>query len=119
MFTPRRLHMLIRLALACFALALGAAMASPWIAPKSLEVICGDSGMMQLAVLDQHGEAVDAQQHTLDCALCLPASLPAALAVRSVSQPQPLAHALTPIKQARIAALVGAPLPPRGPPTQH
>jgi len=39
---------------------------------------------------------------------------------RSVTapMPQPLAHALLPAVAAHIAALVGAPLPPRGPPAQ-
>ena len=119
MFTQRRLFMLIRLALACFALSLGAAMASPWIAPKSLEVICSDTGMMQIIVVDQEGDALDIPAHALDCALCLPAALPVDLKTPHTSQPQPLAYALTRIEQARIAQLVGAPLPPRGPPHFH
>ena len=35
----------------------------------------------------------------------------------SLDMPQPLAHALKPLVAAHIAALVGAPLPPRGPPS--
>lgn len=109
---------LIRLVLAWFALTLGVAMASPLVAPKTMEMICSDGGTMRLIVVDKNGEVVEAGQHTLDCAMCLPAYLPAPATTRQLTQPQPLAHALTPIEEARIAALVGAPLPPRGPPSR-
>jgi hypothetical protein len=109
---------LIRLVLAWFALTLGVAMASAIIAPKTMEMICSDGGTMKVIVVDKNGDIVEAGQHTLDCAMCLPASLPAAAVASQVAQPQPLAHALTPIEEARIAALVGAPLPPRGPPSR-
>ncbi len=110
--------MLIRLMLAWFVLTLGVAMASPIVAPKTMEMICSDGGTMRLIVVDKNGDAVEAGQHTLDCAMCLPASLPAVVVTRQVSQSPPLAYALTPIEEARIAALVGAPLPPRGPPAR-
>jgi len=107
---------LTRLILAWFVLTMGVAMASPIIAPKTLEMICSGTGAMQLIELDQHGEVVSTVQHTLDCAMCLPVFLPSASMLSQVGQPQPLAHALTPTQAAHIAALVGAPLPPRGPP---
>lgn len=108
--------MLIRLVLAWFALTLGVAMASPIVAPKTMEMMCADGGAIRLIVVDENGDVVEAGQHTLGCAMCLPACLPPVLLPQQLSQPQPLAYALTPIEEARIAALVGAPLPPRGPP---
>ncbi|MDY0105422.1 DUF2946 domain-containing protein [Achromobacter sp.] len=109
---------LIRLVLAWFALTLGVAMASPIVAPKTMEMICSDGGAMRVIVVDKNGDVVEAGQYTLDCAMCLPASLPASIVTQSMSQPEPLAHALASIEAARIAALVGAPLPPRGPPSR-
>jgi len=107
---------LARLVLAWLVLTMGVAMASPFVAPRTMETVCSGTGAMQLIELDQHGDVVSAAQHTLDCALCLPAALPAPSIASPLSQPQPLAYALTPTRAARIAALVGAPLPPRGPP---
>lgn len=107
---------LARLVLACFWLTLGVAMASPLIAPRAMEMVCSDGGTMKLVVVDHEQDASATGQHLLDCALCLPAFLPTQIPPTQVRQPQPLAFALTPIEQARIAALVGAPLPPRGPP---
>lgn len=109
---------LLRLVLAWFVLSLGAAMASPVVAPKTLAMVCSDSSAMKYIVLDQNGDVVDPAAHTLDCPMCMPASLPAVTVLAPVRQPQPLAHALTRIEEARIAALVGAPLPPRGPPAR-
>ncbi len=117
MHALRTYSTLIRLVLAWFALTLGVAMASPIVAPKAMEMICSDGGTMKLIVVDKNGDVVETGQHTLDCAMCLPACLPAPATTRQFTQPQPLAHALTPIEEARIAALVGAPLPPRGPPS--
>lgn len=118
----RRMHALrtsstlIRLILVWFALTLGAAMASPLVAPKAFEMICTSGGSIQLIELDANGNATEAGPHTLDCAMCLPASLPIPQSTSSLPQPQPLAHALTILEVARIATLTGAPLPPRGPP---
>lgn len=116
--TFRTFKTLTRLVLACFLLTLGVAMASPWVSPKSFEMVCTDGGSMKLVVVDQDGDVAAAGQHTLDCAMCLPASLPAPLVNQIAPQLQPLAHAMNPVEKARIAALVGAPLPPRGPPSR-
>ena len=65
--------------------------------------------------------AIQAQapgQHTLDCSMCLAPALPLPPASLAGAQPHPLAAALHPFAAAHIAALVGAPLPPRGPPAQ-
>lgn len=117
MHTLRTTKTLTCLLLAWFALTLGVAMASPMVAPKAMEILCSDGGVMKLVVVDKNGDVTESGSHTLDCAMCLPASLPTSDTTLQLTQPQPLAHALTPIEQARIAALVGAPLPPRGPPS--
>jgi len=118
MHTLRNSATLARLVLAAILLTLGVAMASPIVAPKAMEMVCSAGGAMKLVIVDAQDDAGTANQHTLDCALCLPQFLSTLLLSQPARQPQPLAHALTPIEQARIAALVGAPLPPRGPPAQ-
>src|SRR2546427_21575 len=50
--------------------------------------------------------------------MCLAPALPLPPVSLAVAQPHPLAAALHPFAAAHIAALVGAPLPPRGPPAQ-
>ena len=64
------------------------------------------------------GQAQAPGQHTLDCSMCLAPALPLPPVSLAVAQPHPLAAALHPFAAAHIAALVGAPLPPRGPPAQ-
>lgn len=95
MHTLRTTKALTCLLLAWFALTLGVAMASPMVAPKAIELLCSDGGSMKLVVVDKDGDVVDLGQHTLDCAMCLPASPPISDTALQLTQPQPLAHALT------------------------
>ena len=107
--------MLARLVLAWFVSVLVAAGASPIVHPVTMDVVCSAGGVMKV-VFTEDGQPAETGRHTLDCPLCLPGAVPAP-AVRVVPDaPQALAHALKPIVAAHIAALVGAPLPPRGPP---
>lgn len=117
MHALRTSSMLARLILAWFVLVLGVAAASPIVHPKTMEVLCSGDGGVKIVYTDVDGEPVQASQHTLDCALCLPVGAPVPMVSVALDMPQPLAHALTPLVAARIAALVGAPLPPRGPPS--
>ncbi len=107
---------LARLVLAWFALTLGVAVASPVVHPGSMQLICSDSGMVKLVAIDDDGQPASASHQTLDCSLCLGTAPPPRPADSTVPQVQPLAHALKPHVAAHIAALVGAPFPPRGPP---
>lgn len=107
---------LARLVLVWFALALGSAIASPIVHPKAMEIVCSAEGLVKIVVTSDDGQTLEMGQHTLDCALCLPVSAPPPSATFSAKLPQPLAHALRPVVAARLAALVGAPLPARGPP---
>ena len=117
MHALRTSSILARLVLALFVLMLGTAIASPIVHPTKTEMVCTTGGVMKMVVTSEDGQTLELGQHTLDCSLCLPAGLPAVPPVISFALPQPLAHALRPEVAAHIAALVGAPLPPRGPPT--
>ena len=114
---PRRLHHLIaRLALAWFALALGVAAASPLVQPRAMQLVCSAGGAVKLLV-DSGDGLVEAGSHTLDCALCLmggappPAAASARLPLARAHQPQ-----ATPRAAAPHVADARAPLPARGPP---
>ncbi|MCT9811706.1 DUF2946 family protein [Acidovorax sp. Be4] len=111
---------LARLVMVWFALTLGIAVASPFVSPQTMEMICSASGGMKMIVVGDDGQQVTANgQHSLDCPLCLSANAPPPQQTAQLfAQPQPLGRALQPVVSARIAALVGAPLPPRGPPTR-
>lgn len=114
MHTLRTSPLLARLVLAWFALTLGVAAASPMVHPQSMELVCSDGGI-KLVVVGDDGQVVDASHHTLDCPMCLGAPLPPAT-IRFEMDAPPSANAVHPFAAAHIAALVGAPLPPRGPP---
>ncbi|GKS77479.1 DUF2946 family protein [Acidovorax sp. SUPP950] len=105
-----------RWVLAWFALALGVAAVSPLVHPQSLMVVCSAAGVFQLVAQDDGTAPDGGGLHTLDCALCLPGGAPPPVLRVRAAPPQPLAHAVQPVAAARIAALVGAPLPARGPP---
>lgn len=116
MHALRTSSILTRLVLAVFVLILAVAGASPIVHPKTMEIVCTAGGAMKIVVSGDDGQSADMGQHTLDCSLCLAATLPLPQTRTRLEVPQPLAHALTPVFAAHIAALVGAPLPPRGPP---
>jgi hypothetical protein len=108
--------MLARLVLAWFALVLGVAAASPVVHLKSMEVVCAPGVGVKVVYADMDGEPAHSGQHTLDCSLCLPASGPVPRGSLVPEIPRPLAHAVEPGVAAHIAGILGAPLPPRGPP---
>lgn len=114
----RTSSLLARLILAWFVLTVGAAIASPIIHPQSMELVCTTGSTPKLVVIGDEGtDAMEVGHHSLDCPLCLHFSVPAAYPPAAIHHPQPLAHALQPVVAATIAAMVGAPLPARGPPT--
>ena len=112
----RHATFLARLVLAWFALAIGAAVASPLVKPVDIELVCTGSGSMKLLVKDVGDGKGQPAHATLDCPLCLSLAAPPP-ATLELPEPVPsLAHAVQPIPSARIAALTAAPLPARGPP---
>ena len=116
----RQSHLITRFALVWFALFVCVAAASPLINPQSMEMVCSGSGVMKLVIQsqgDDGGGVGEASGHSLDCSLCGAFGAPPPVATSLPALPQPLAYALQSIPAARIAALTGAPLPARGPPT--
>lgn len=112
----RSLRHTARLVLVWLLLSLGAAVASPLVSHQQWDVVCSSSGEMKLVAV---GASADdsALPHHLDCPMCLTAhALPGSDVHLAVPHAQPLGRAVQPIVAARLAALVGAPLPPRGPP---
>ena len=116
----RQSHLITRFVLVWFALFVGVAAAAPLVNPQSMEMVCSGSGVMKLVIQDQsqrdEGLGV-ASGHTLDCSLCGAVNAPPPTTQTLPALEQPLSYALQSIPQARIAALTGAPLPARGPPT--
>jgi hypothetical protein len=113
----RQSHLITRFALVWFALFVCVAAASPLVNPQSMELICSGSGVMKLVIQSDDGFSESSSAHTQDCSLCGTVGAPPPVAVNLPALEQPLAYALQSIPQARIAALTGAPLPARGPPT--
>ncbi|MDE2415121.1 MAG: hypothetical protein KGM60_10210 [Comamonadaceae bacterium] len=106
-----------RLVLAWFALSLGAAIASPLVSPRAMELVCSSAGVMKVVVKSDDGVQELGASH-LDCPMCMPlAAPPPAAAGAAVPPPSPLSYALRPVVAAHIAAITAAPLPARGPPS--
>lgn len=116
MRTLRRSLSVVRLVLAWFVLALGVAVAAPIVQPQSTMLICAQGGS-KMIVVDADGNLVaDGGHANLDCPLCLPVALPPAFETIRLPVAPPMACAQHSFVSAHIAALVGAPLPARGPP---
>ena len=115
MQTLRHAHQLTRFVLVWFALALGVAMASPLVSPKSIDMVCASGGVMKLVVTDE-GDEAQAANPSLDCPLCMGLAFPPAPVAAASIKPSPLSHALQPIAAAHIASATAPPLPSRGPP---
>ena len=108
---------LARLVLAWFALTVAAAIASPVVHPQQMQLVCSDGGKVKLvAIGDADGDAAKMGHHTLDCPACLAVTLPTHYAPPSFQASVPQTGVLAPLVEARLALMVGAPLPPRGPP---
>lgn len=115
----KHFHKIAMLALAWFVFYVGASIAAPWVAPHRIVEICGPGGHIETIVVDHNGEQIDPGEHPLLCPLCLAASLepPLDFQLNSVQDLCP-AYSLK-LYVAHIPALLGSPLPPRGPPVLH
>ncbi len=109
------LPQLARWVLLWFALSLGAAIASPMVSPKTVELICSSAGAMKLIVKSDDG-SISQGSHTLDCALCVGTAAPPPAQICPQTQPSGLSYATQAIPQARVATLLFTQPPPRGPP---
>ncbi len=110
----RHAHQLTRFVLVWFALALGVAMASPLVSPRSIDMVCASGGVMKLVASADGDEAPSST--AMDCPLCMSVAFPPAPLAQQAVKPSPLAHALQPIAAAHIASATAPPLPSRGPP---
>ena len=111
----RNARLITRLVLVWFALSLGAAIASPLVAPKAVLLVCSGASV-KMIVQGADGEAVEMGHTTLDCPLCAVMNAPPPVANASVQPPHALSHALVPVETARIAARIGTPWQARAPP---
>lgn len=103
----------LRLVLAWFALALGAAAASPLVAPRVLERLCSSAGVQWHAVDDGTAPSTHA---TLECPLCLGAAPPPSAEMRTATLPPPQGRQAVVFRSAGYAARSGGAFPPRAPP---
>ncbi|MFZ6873641.1 DUF2946 family protein [Undibacterium sp. Di27W] len=112
---------LVRAVLLMYVLTLGVAMASTVVksGEQGMSLICTSTGY-KFVKLGGDGvkEEGKSMTHLLDCSLCLAVSLPASFPQSTVlAAPHALSYATRSIPAARLAAIVAAPLPARGPPT--
>lgn len=94
---------------------------APFVSPIAYEVVCSANGHRLIAVnsdrdVQDAGTPTSLADGSGHCPLCMPAAPPPPFIVLHVEPVQPLAHVLESVPAARLASLVGAPLPARGPP---
>ena len=112
----RQTKIIARFVLVWFVLSVGAAMASPLVSPKALDLVCTTGGALKIVSSDD-ADNTSTRVHTMDCALCIAVGIPPAPVASQFTKPSSLAHALHPIAAAHIAAATAPPLPSRGPPS--
>lgn len=111
----RRARQFARFALVWFALSLGAAIASPWINPQTIQLVCSSTAGMQVVVADDDG-TVDPVSLSMQCPLCVGVGAPPPVPILRWTPSAPLPHPLPVSRAAPFATLAAAPLPARGPP---
>ena len=115
MYSLRPTRRIAGLVLAWFVVFVAAAGIAPWMQAQPMQDVCSASGVPHAG---KDGSAADRHAgHAMECALCTGVSGPPLELAVLPEPPQPLAHALRPVVAATIAALAGAPLPARGPPS--
>lgn len=111
----RSLNLLRWWAVAWFVLGFGAALASPLIQPRTMELVCSSASGATLVV---HHAGSNAVLDTLgmDCSLCLPSMEPPQPAVLTLPG-WPITHSV-PLPPPRVVAVAptAAPPPARAPP---
>lgn len=113
----RRFHFVVRAVLMFYVLTLGVAMASAFINKGSDALICTSTGYKMIS-MNGDPDSGQSKTNTLDCPLCVASVLPPALPDTSDWLTQhALSYATRSIPAARLAAIVSAPLPARGPPS--
>ncbi|MFZ6843719.1 DUF2946 family protein [Undibacterium sp. RuTC16W] len=117
--TLRRIsRQLVALVLFLYAAALGVAIAAPVVNPQAMSLICTSTGYKLISQQDKDSpKSSKSMTHLLDCSFCLATGITPVLPQQDAVQPvHALSYALRSIPAARLAAIVSAPLPARGPP---
>ena len=122
----RNAHRLILAVLLFYVATLGVAMAAPVLKAQGSNILCTSTGIKYVSasgeITDANGNAQDGkpgkmQGHSLECSLCVPTGITPDLPILDVPAPiHALSYATRSIPAARLASLVSAPLPARGPP---
>ena len=111
--TLRKSTALARGVLLWWCMALGVAVASPWVQPVQHMLVCSASGSV---TVQDTGLADTPAGHHLDCVLCLgPGAPPVSFVVLSVANAAPLLG-IRPAVALAPHSLSAAPPPGRGPP---
>ncbi|NDI87147.1 DUF2946 family protein [Undibacterium crateris] len=115
--SPRLFHRLVRAVLMFYVLTLGVAMAATLAKTETGSLICTSTGYKMISVKGEP-DSGRSNSHILDCPLCVASGLPPTVLDTSDWQaPHALSYATQSIPAARLAAIVSAPLPARGPPS--
>jgi hypothetical protein len=112
----RRTNKLVIAVLFLYGLTLSIAMAAPMVEGKGMSMVCTSTG---IKFVNESGKIVDgkAMTHTIECSLCVPTGITPSLPLLDAVAPvHALSYATLSIPSARLAAIVSAPLPARGPP---
>ncbi|PVY55633.1 hypothetical protein C8D04_0838 [Simplicispira sp. 125] len=112
---PRHLNIIARLMLAWLMVSMGVATASPFVQPKTMQVICSQAGHFTMVALGDD-TVVSSAHASLDCPTCLAVSPPATSSPPKCAQPQLCGYALPHYESWHTPRLVGAQMPARGPP---
>lgn len=116
--STRRLRSLATRVLAIFVATICVALLAPAMATPDYALVCSAQGDHWVASSASMSQPFDSHADPLaHCPLCMPAGVPPMAAAWDFTPVQPLAHVLRSIPAARLASLVGASLPARGPPT--
>lgn len=117
---PRISRRLVACVLLMYLSTLGVAFASSFISPKAMNLICTSAGYKLVSLQDGDPAAGEGASHLLDCSFCLASAPTSAPPQQDAAPPvHALSYALRAIPSARLAAIVAAPLPARGPPAFH
>jgi hypothetical protein len=115
---PRIPRRLVALVLFLYLSTLGVAFAASFISPKAMNLICTSAGYKLVGMPDGDPDGKgEGAAHLLDCSFCLAGGITSSLPRQDAVPPaHALSYALRAIPAARLAAIVSAPLPARGPP---
>lgn len=116
MSTLRHSRSIVSVLLVWFVMSLGAAVASPWVQPKAMQIVCTSAGAVKV-IVQTDGGAQELGAGQMDCPLCALSGGPPPPAQRiNLPNVLPLERAVESTPAARLAAATAAPLPARGPP---